>query len=150
MEPAVHYLVAVLGDSDLPVSEDIGGAPQILADDSGSEPASPTGSVCVDIGEEGSSESDRDRADDSTVAECKEPLPLYSDVAEDVSCPPPSYDSLHPVPDSLHPVPSSLHPVPNSTHTGTERTRSPRAAQSLTHKIRSRRHRKKGYHSHNI
>lgn len=115
MESAVHYLMAVLGESDnIPVSDDIGGLPQLICDRQGSEPSSPTISVDLEISEQ-SSEEGNDTED----------LPTYKDAT--TSTPPPSYDSLT----------SSSHDYGSHVSFATN--------FSFTDKLRRRRRQRKGY-----
>ena len=130
VEAAVHYLVAVLGESEIPISEDIGGLPQVIIDEQGS----PAESVSIGSDEEdgASSVSGSSLDDHFPVQEC---LPSYKDVANGHSTPPPSYDSLE------FPFPSASPPLSkDATPSGT--------VQSLAHRIRKKRRQKKGYHSH--
>lgn len=146
--PAVHYLVAVLGDTgELPVSDDIGGLPQAVPDDEMSDAESPcpspTHSIVVEL--EGcplSSEppifeqySDLTNCDPSM-----ESLPEYSDVSRR-SPPPPSYDSLCVSPVICMQTSCSRDEVTkNSSGLG--------AVDNLARKIRIRRRERKGYRPH--
>ena len=139
MESAVHYLVAVLGESDVPVSGDIGGLPQVIMDEADSDPGTPTGSVSIDIEDEVQTLEDSDNMDEKLhrqdLGRSPESLPSYNDVAEGCSSPPPSYDSLE-----------SLQTSMIST-AAAERTKSVLPGM-FAHKIRTRHRKKKGYHSH--
>ena len=137
MESAVHYLVAVLGESDVPVGGDIGGLPQVVMDEQAdSDPGTPTGSVSIDIEDEVQRLEDSDNTDDKLhrqdLGRSPESLPSYKDVAEGYSSPPPSYDSLE---------------TSNISTAAAERTKSVLPGK-FAHKIRTRHRKKKGYHSH--
>ena len=126
MELAVHYLVAVLRESAMPVSDDIGGQPQVIVDDNElSEPASPAESVSFEI-EDSSDASGLENDSGRVQSPVQEALPSYRDATK-ISPSPPSYDSL-------------LAPAAEPG-----RATTPRAVRHLVHKMRTRRHRKKGY-----
>ena len=125
--------MAVLGDTqELPVSQDIGGLPQVIPDDPTPEPTSPTGGVNVELEDDVGSSSD---FDDFDVRSDSDPnLPTYHDVTCRQSPLPPSYDSLLSPPHT--PVgPMSQEVVPGPTKT-------------LAGKLRTRRRKKKGYQPH--
>ena len=136
--PAAHYLVAVLGEAgELPFSEDIGGPPQVLADDLTSDPESPTGSVVVELGD----------SDLLEPVRCEEEaLPSYRNATYGCSPPPPSYDSLPPAPC----IPSRL-PGPTLGgavgEDGVAAVRK-RPVERLARRLRARRRERMGYHSH--
>lgn len=143
VEPAVHYLVAVLGESDVPVSEDIGGLPQIIMDgaEAESDNESPVGSVCIAIDDEDSSSEQCESMDGSSYRrECRESLPSYRDV-EQHSSPPPSYDSLESC------QPSADHFPPAAESTARSNSQPSTSFNSLANKMRRRQRKKKGYHS---
>ena len=138
---AVHYLMAVLGDTEeLPISDDIGGLPQIIQDESLSETESPTGSVVVEIEEQ-------DIGGSGGVSECSstdhptdpdwESLPTYCDVTGGQSPPPPTYNSLH--------ISESDASAVRPEHTTREVKTRP--MKGLARIIRTKRREKKGYHS---
>ena len=128
VEPAVHYLVAVLGDpEDVPVSDDIGGLPQVLQDQSfpdsdGESASSPTNSIVVDI-EDASYASSSEECGDTTADDS---LPTYNEVTGRLSPAPPSYDTL--------------------IHTPTAKASSPSKQKvKLAYKIRTKGRKKLGY-----
>lgn len=130
VEPSVHYLVAVLGSTeDLPLSEDIGGLPQVILDDD--QPTSDIEScIIIDI--------DDDDRNSSTVVDDQsdtsvEILPTYHDIKDSSPPPPPpSYDSLH----------SASHLAEQHVTSETSSRMS-----SLSQKVCNRRRKKKGYQS---
>ena len=136
--PAVHYLVAALGEAgELPFSEDIGGPPQVLADDLNSDPESPTGSVVVELG-------DSDLLEPVLCEE--EALPSYGDATYGCSPPPPSYDSLPPAPciPSRIPSPTLGGAVGEDGVAAVQK----RPVERLARRLRARRRERMGYHSH--
>ena len=141
MAGAVHYLMAVMGDvEELPVSEDIGGLPQVVPDDGPpSCPSSPTGSVLVELEDTDQSQLNGHIVEAAGKSpDVSESLPTYRDVTGGGLPPPPSYDSLQFSPS--YPA-SPPHDTPHKPPT-TSRT----PAVSLAHRIRIRRREKSGYH----
>lgn len=155
--PAVHYLVAVLGDAgEIPLSEDIGGLPQAVPDEQILEPESPcpspANSVVVEL--EGChletselplfEQSDHINCDPST-----ESLPSYSDVSGCQSPPPPSYDSLSVSGVTGTSLVQSSHCEAHSSEDEiTSHSSGLRPVDTLARKIRIRRRQRKGYHPH--
>ena len=134
VEAAVLYIVAVLGESsDVPVSDDIGGLPQVITDNElESDRSSSSASVSIEIEVESSENENLCRQEE--LDEGLETLPSYKDVAEG-SFPPP-YDSLYMTSaHSLSPTAANTRP-PGGT------------VFSLAQKMRTRQRKKKGYHSH--
>ena len=139
LQPALDYLMAVLGENDEmqhPFSEDIGGLPQVLQEESVSE--SDSSSLCqaqpVDV----------DLEEDSDTEPHTELPPSYDDVTEksfhECLSQPPSYDSL---PSPCHPSPAGGpgHGLRNNGSTGKLRV-----AHQLANILSSRKLKKMGYH----
>ena len=136
VEPSVHYLVAVLGNTgDLPVSADIGGLPQVILDESDS----PASSVVVDLEDKdvsGTEEKISDVCEDIEHPNA-ESLPMYGDIDSHPE-PPPSYDSLQSPHTSIPEEHDSAEDVVPSRQNN---------MFNLAQKVRARRRRKKGYYS---
>lgn len=149
--PAVHYLMAVLGDTgELPVSEDIGGLPQVLPDEEISDPETPTDTVVVELEDHdigGKNPSTEECPDLLNPDLSKDSLPTYRDV---IASPPPSYDSLHIPCSCASPVGLSATPSSPSVDEGmTNIHYSPHTpVDSLVRRLRIRRRERKGYQSH--
>ena len=132
--------MAVMGDvEELPVSEDIGGLPQVVPDDGPtSGPPSPTNSVVVELEDHDQSQMNGHVVDATggspDLSEC---LPTYRDVAGGGCPPPPSYDSLQ--------LPPSHPASPPQDTSDRSPTTSPKPVVSLARRIRIRRREKSGY-----
>lgn len=156
LAPAVHYLVAVLGDvGELPLSADIGGLPQAVPDEQISEPESPcpspTNSIVVEL--EGchleNSELPIATFEQHTNDPRTESLPAYSDVSGCPSPPPPSYDSLCVSGmTGTSVVPTGHSEAHSSEDEITTHSSGLRPVDNLARKIRIRRRERKGYRPH--
>lgn len=151
--PAVHYLVAVLGDvGELPLSEDIGGLPQAVPDDQILEPESPcpspTNSIVVELEGCHLENSELPTFEQSNHTN-DESLPAYSDVSGCQSPPPPSYDSLCVSGMTGTSVIQTSHSeVHSSEDEITSHSSGLRPVDTLARKIRIRRRERKGYRPH--
>lgn len=140
IEPAVNYLMAVVGDSgevEHPFSEDIGGFPEIVSDTE-SVPSSPAQAVEVDL-------LDSDLSD--------EELPSYYDVVGDGTQPqsvqsfplPPSYESLSRRETESGSVAGAETAASGNSPTRTTESLKLKRMHKLAYKLRTRKMRKMGY-----